>query len=151
MHQLLSGKDVLRYFPETDPPSREAVDNMILRILSHWNRHGYGLWAVESRLRRELIGRCGLQYLPDTAETEIDFIIAKGFWGSGFATEAGLASLQYGFRETGLEWIVGIAHTENRASHRVLEKLGMKFTGQTEYFGMDCYRYAIERSQVIMP
>ncbi len=146
MHQILIGKDVLRYFPNTDPPQRERVERMVLGLLKHWGEHGYGLWAVESRSNGELMGRCGLQYLPDTDEVEVDFILGRAFWGQGFATEAGRASVRYGFEELGAGCIVGIVHVENGASQRALAKLGMTRKKRAEYFGMDCYQYSVDRA-----
>jgi ribosomal-protein-alanine N-acetyltransferase len=86
-----------------------------------------------------------LQYLPETDEVEVDFILGTKFWGQGFATEAGQASLQYGFENLDIDIIVGIVHTDNAASQRVLEKIGMRFMEAKAYFGMACYRYAIVR------
>ncbi len=146
MHQIMSGKDVLRYFPGAQAPSLEQVQRMIFRFLTHWQEKGYGLWAVEHRSTGALLGRCGLQYLPETDEIEVDFILDRHYWGQGFATEAGTASLQYGFVELGLTTIVGIVHPENIASQRVLQKLGMQFAEETEYFGMACHRYVRQRS-----
>jgi RimJ/RimL family protein N-acetyltransferase len=145
MHHILGGAGVLRYFPRSDPPSRDRVREMILAQQGHWRERGYGMWAVETRSTGELVGRSGLQYLPDTDEVEVDFVLGSAHWGQGFATEAGRASLRYGFEEISLESVVGIVHPENAASRHVLEKLGMTLTGPAEYFGMACYRYAIER------
>jgi RimJ/RimL family protein N-acetyltransferase len=149
MCRILNGKGVLRYFPPTDPPGRDRVQRMISGLLKHWEEHGYGLWAMESRSNGELAGRCGLQFLPDTEEVEVDFILGREFWGQGLATEAGRASLRYGFDRLGLESIVGIVHLENRASQRVLEKLAMERVEQKQFFGIECYRYAVERSSFI--
>ena len=80
---------------------------------------------------------------PETDEVEIDFILDRHYWGRGFATEAGQAALQYGFNDLGLSMIVGIVHPENRASQRVLEKVGLQFIEETEYFGMACYRFSV--------
>ena len=146
MVRILGGKDVLRYFPRTDPPPRDRVQKMIVGLLKHWEEHGYGLWAVESRSTGDLMGRCGLQILPETEEVEVDFILGRPFWGQGFATEAGRASLQYGFEQLRLERVIGIAHVENKASQRVLEKLGMDLVEQRQLWGIECYRYAVERS-----
>jgi len=146
LQRILGEEGVLRYFPKSDPPPRDKVQAMIARQLKHWEERGYGLWAVESRPTGELLGRCGLQYLPETDETEVDFILGKKFWGQGLATEAGRASVRYGFEELPLASIVGIVHPENLASRRVLEKLGMKLIERRRYFDMDCYRYAIERA-----
>ena len=145
MHQLLSGQDVLRYFPSTKPPSLEGVERMIGRILTHWQEKGYGLWAVEHQATNALLGRCGLQYLPETDEVEIDFLLGRDFWGQGFATEAGQASMQFGFHELGLTTVVGIVHPENLASQGVLGKCGLHFVEATVYFGMACYKFVGKR------
>lgn len=145
LYTIISGKDVLKYFPGTTTPSQEQVGKMIGRLLNHWQERGYGLWAVESRESGVLMGRCGLQYIPETAEVEVDFILGRDYWGQGFATEAGQASLEYGFDEMNFDSVVGIVHPDNIGSQRVLEKLGMQFVEATEYFGMAVYRYLISR------
>jgi ribosomal-protein-alanine N-acetyltransferase len=93
-----------------------------------------------------LIGWNGLQYLPDTNEVEIGYLLARPFWGYGLALEGALPALKMGFSDFSLAEIVGIVHPENAASIRVLEKIGMSYTQATEYFGMRVRRYAI-RSQ----
>lgn len=119
---------------------------MVSSLLKHWEEYGYGLWAIESRSKGELMGRSGLQYLPETDEVEVDFILGKEFWGQGFATEAGRTGVRYGFEELGVETIVGIVHLENGASQRTLKKLGMTLKKRAQYFGMDCYQYGIDRA-----
>jgi ribosomal-protein-alanine N-acetyltransferase len=146
MYRILTGKDVLRYFPSSKPPTVDGVRRIVKGMINHWDEHGYGLWALESRSDGELIGRCGLQYLPDTDEVEVDFILGREHWGQGYATEAGSASIDYGFKELKVDFIVGIVHPKNIASQRVLEKIGMQFIEQTQYFNMECYRYTIKRS-----
>ena len=146
LHHLLSDKDVLRYFPKTDPPSRDQVLKLILGQLEHWKKHGYGWWAVERHSQKGLIGWSGLQFLPETEEVEVGYLLGKAFWGKGFATEAAKACLRFGFETIDPETIVAIVHPENIASQRVIEKLGMSLVDRCRYFGMDCYRYSIERS-----
>lgn len=142
---VLTEKDVLRYFPNSKPPSRSQVEKMVAGQLKHWQEHGYGWWAVEPRKESKFIGWCGLQYLPETDEIEVAYLLSRAYWGQGLATEAAQASLRYGFDVLGLQSIVGIVHREHNASQRVLEKLGMSLVEQAEYFGMDCFRYVIDR------
>jgi RimJ/RimL family protein N-acetyltransferase len=144
-HQILCGKDVLRYFPRSEPPPRERVEKWIQQVLAHWQAHGYGLWAVESRASGALMGRSGLQWLPETNEIEVDFLLGENFWGQGFATEAGQAGLRFGLEKLAVEFVVGIVHPENLASQRVLEKIGMTRRERACYFGMDCFRYTVDR------
>jgi RimJ/RimL family protein N-acetyltransferase len=146
LHRILGEEDVLRYFPNPNPPSQDQVGKLISSQLKHWAEHGYGWWAVEPRWENSLIGWSGLQFLPETKEVEVAYLLDKAFWGKGLASEAAQASLQFGFENFELESIVAIVHPENIASQRVIEKLGMSFVDQARYFGMDCYRYSIDRS-----
>lgn len=146
MHRILNGPNVLKYFPGPQTVTQAQVERMIGRMLAHWQEHGYGLWAVEQRTTGALLGRCGLQFITETNEVEIDFILDPASWGQGFATEAGQASLQFGFEQLNLAEVVGIVHPENLASQRVLQKLGMQFAEATEYFGMAVQRYTLSRA-----
>jgi ribosomal-protein-alanine N-acetyltransferase len=148
LHRVLGGRDVLRYFPNPEPPTMERAERMIAHQLEHWRDYGYGWWAVELSATGEYTGWCGLQFLPETEETEVGYLLGRPFWGRGLATEAAQASVRHGFEVLGLETIVAIVHPENIASQRVIEKLGMSFTGQAHYFGMPCYHYTLERTPI---
>jgi RimJ/RimL family protein N-acetyltransferase len=143
LFRILQEHDILRYFPNPNPPSREQVEKLVSGQLRHWEEHKLGWWALD--FENQMIGWCGLQFLPETREIEVGFLISKVFWGQGLATEAARSSLLFGFQDLDLECIVGIVHHENVASQRVVQKLGMSFTVRTSYFGMDCYRYSIDK------
>jgi ribosomal-protein-alanine N-acetyltransferase len=144
LYRILSDADVLRYFPDPRPPSCERVQKIISNQLQHWERHGYGWWALEPRSNKDLIGWSGLQFISETTEVEVGYLLGQPFWGQGLATEAAQACVRYGFEQLGLQTIVGIVHPENVASQRVIGKLGLSFVDRTRYFGMDCYHYRME-------
>ena len=146
LFQILGVPGVLHYFPNPDPPEKDRVQKLIEGQINHWQDHGYGWWGVELRADQKLIGWSGLQYLPDTDEIEIGYLLAKPHWGKGLATESALVGLDFGFNELGLTEIIGIAHPENIPSQCVLEKIGLQFVQEAEYFGMDCFKYSINRS-----
>jgi len=146
LYGILCQDDILRYFPNPGPPSPERVQRLVAHQLDHWAEHGLGWWAVQPHGARELIGWCGLQFLPETQETEVGYLLSRPFWGQGLATEAARTSLQFGFEELGLESIIGLVHPDNIASQRVLEKLGMGFVDRSIYFGMECLRYSLAAS-----
>lgn len=141
LHQILSVPGVLIYFPSPDPPERDRVEKLIERQIKHWEDFGYGWWAVERLADKKLLGWSGLQYLPETNEIEIGYLLGKPFWGTGLATESAQEGISYGFESLGLQEIVGIVHPENLGSQRVLEKIGLHFIREAEYFGMACYLY----------
>jgi len=138
---IMNEADIMRYFPNPDPPAVERVQNLIARLLTHWEEHDYGWWAVAPLPDQPLAGWCGLTFLPETGETEVAYLLTKAWWGRGLATEAAQAALQFGFEKLGFEQIIAVVHPENRASIRVIEKLGMDFTGRYTYFGMEVLRY----------
>ena len=144
LHRIYSQEDIRRYFPRPGPVPLEKVEEDIAGNLRHWEKHGYGWWAVESRAGSGLIGWIGLRYLPETDETEVAGLLAKEFWGRGLAVEGAVEGLRYGFEELHLKAIIGLAHPGNSRSRRVLEKLGMSYTGEKEYFGITVCRYVIE-------
>ncbi len=90
--------------------------------------------AVEYQDR--FIGLCGLE-LGFGTETDDDrcgflgFRLDPEYWGKGFATEAGAALINFGFDELGLHRVHAGCSTENHASIRVLQKLGLQLEGTT--------------------
>ena len=143
LFHILQEKDILKYFPNTKPFPRGKVEKLIQSQINQWDELGYAWWAVESGVDSALLGWSGLQYLPETDETEVGYLLSRSVWGRGYATETAIASLQFGFENFNFNEIIGITHPENIASQRVLEKAGLKFDLRTEYFGMDCFRYSI--------
>jgi ribosomal-protein-alanine N-acetyltransferase len=141
LHRIYCQEGVLRYFPQPEPPPRERIDKLIQSQLDRWEKDGYGLWAVDLKESGTLIGWCGLQFLQETDEIEVGYLLGRPYWGNGYATEAALASLHFAFETVGLRSVIAIVHPENIASQRVIEKLGMDFVDENHYFGMDCYRY----------
>ena len=57
---------------------------------------------------------------------EIGWIFNRAYHGQGYATEAAMALLQYGFETLHLHRIIATCQPENVASCRVMEKLGMR-------------------------
>ena len=143
LHRILTQDEILRYFPRPEPPDLARVERLIDGQLQHWDKHGLGWWAVELADTGELLGWNGLQYLPETKEVEVGYLLSRRHWGQGLATEGAQAALRFGFETLGLSCIVGVVHPANVASQRVLEKTGLTFVNEAEYFGMHVYRYVI--------
>lgn len=116
--------------------TREESDAFIERIVLHAHKHGFALWALETREASpagppgSFIGFAGLNETPFQAHftpaIEIGWRLAKAAQGRGYATEAARAALDFGFRVAGLEEIVSFTTPNNLASRRVMEKLGMR-------------------------
>ena len=138
---LLADPDVMRYVEDGQPKDRDVAEKALNSIIAHWERHGFGRWAVEEKASREFVGFGGLRSLHGTPE--VVYHMAPAHWGKGYATELGRASLDFGFNERGFDQIVAIAKPDNAASVHVMEKLGMKFRQRTSYYDIEVVEYAI--------
>jgi RimJ/RimL family protein N-acetyltransferase len=118
---------VMEFFPSV--VSREASDALADRVEKHFQKHGFGPWAVELIETGEFIGFTGLSIpnfeAPFMPAVEIGWRLSAEHWGCGFATEAAGASMQYGFGELRLDEIVSFTVPANVRSRRVMEKIGM--------------------------
>jgi len=74
---------------------------------------------------------------------DIAFWLLPAYWGTGLATEAGRAVLQYGLEHLHLGRIIGLVEPRNAASIRVLEKLGMSRDKLVTYHGEETLIYAL--------
>jgi ribosomal-protein-alanine N-acetyltransferase len=146
LFEIMREKDIFQYFPPSTPPTLEKAERYITHQLSHWEKFGYGHWAVET-LEGELAGWNGLEFLPDTGETEVGYLLGCRFRGQGYATEAAHAAVEFSFQKAGLVSIIGLVHRDNAASIRVLEKCGLRFVDDKVYFGMELRRYRLERAE----
>jgi ribosomal-protein-alanine N-acetyltransferase len=149
LHKFLLDRDVIRYFPRTEPWSIETVQRWMDSQQNQWDDHGYGWWALELRENHKLIGWCGLGFLDETEETEVLYLLGKPYWGRGLATESAKFSINYAFKITNLDMIIGLNHVDNYASQRVLEKTGLSFSTRAQYFGLEVNKYTVSRDQFV--
>jgi RimJ/RimL family protein N-acetyltransferase len=86
--------------------------------------------AIAPRERpSELVGAVGLGIEREHGVGELGYWIARETWGRGYATEAALAIVRYGFETLGLRRIQARHFTRNAPSGRVMQKLGMRHEG----------------------
>ena len=118
---------VMEHFPGV--LTRAESDAMVERIEAHFERYGFGLWAVEVRERSSFIGFVGLAVPSFEAHftpcVEVGWRLAQQCWGLGYATEAARAAVTFGFGQLSLEEIVSFTVPENERSRRVMNRLGM--------------------------
>ncbi len=93
---------------------------------------------VSGRTKSRQESREWLEWAIDSYEKSRDR------WGRGLATEAAMASRDYGFGELGLDRLISIIHPENLASRRVAEKTGLRVERPAIHKGFDVVIYAVE-------
>ncbi len=145
LFMLNNDPEVLKY--TGDPPFQSEKDALsFIRSYDDYRSKGMGRWAVLNKKDHSFIGWCGLKKHED-GMIDLGFRFYRKEWGKGYATESAAACLDFGIRQMGLREIVGRAARENKASIRVLEKIGMKYWKDDECDGIAdavYYRYLID-------
>jgi len=117
--------------------SREESDALAARIQSHFDTHGFSLWAVEIPGVAPFAGFIGLAVPPFEAHftpcVEIGWRLDAACWNRGYATEGARAAMTYGFETLGLSEIVSFTTSGNVRSRRVMDRLGMRHNASDDF------------------
>lgn len=144
--RIMGQDEVGQWLPRGRGYTKEEVGKFLDNIAKHWQEKGYGIWAVIEKDSGKIIGHCGLNYVKQNDEVEVLYGFGKEYWGFGYATEAAKAALTFGSEKIGLDRIVAFAKTDNIASRKVIEKIGLKYIKDIEIFGMICAYYELYKS-----
>jgi len=147
LFEIFSDPDVVRFLGTGATPSREEAQAVLNSYFAHWQRRGYGRFALIYKESGRLIGYCGLRWRSDQNQPEIVYLLAKEFWGRGLATEAARACLEYGFHNLNFQQIIAVTSIANIASQRVMNKLGMRYEREERLDEMDTVVYSISRNE----
>jgi RimJ/RimL family protein N-acetyltransferase len=85
--------------------------------------------AIIIRESAALCGGIGLLIEADHCRAELGYWIGVPYWGKGYATEAAMEMVKYGFETLGLQRIFASYVPRNIASGNVLRKIGMRHEG----------------------
>jgi len=89
--------------------------------------YGHHMWRVERKADGAVIGMCGLIKRDTLEHVDVGYAFLPAYRGKGYAHEAAAASMAYGRQALGIDTIVAIVKPGNRASAKVLERLGLVY------------------------
>ena len=130
MYLLNADPEVIRYTGDKAFASVEESYNFIAAY-NPYDTEGFGRWVCVLKDTNEIIGWCGLRMQPDIGLVDLGYRFHKRFWGKGYGTEAGLVSVEHGFKDHNLDVIIGRVDKNNIGSIRILEKCGMAYWKET--------------------
>ncbi len=123
---LNADAEVMQYFPAT--LDRAQSDALADQIESHFETHGFGMWAMERRNDGAFIGFTGLNIVkfasPIENDVEIGWRFARDCWGLGLGPEAATAALTNAWTHD-IARIVSMTVAANRRSWWLMERLGL--------------------------
>jgi len=124
-----------------DPITYQEAENQIMWMHENHKQIAPGkifhlCLAIIDKATHQFIGWCGLDHRDPAKPFPVLFYLLKErYWGKGLATEATGALLDYAFRDLCLSRINSACAFENTASKRVMEKIGMRYSGLDEAGG----------------
>ncbi len=124
VHKYLWNKPVLKI---------EESIAILESVMKQYDSNGIGRFAMHLKENNAFVGWCGLKYNTEIVNNKTNFYdigyrLNEKYWGKGFATEASLPWIDYGFEKMNIEKIEAAAHKNNLASNKILQKIGLKFT-----------------------
>ncbi|HUV10395.1 MAG TPA: GNAT family N-acetyltransferase [Acidimicrobiia bacterium] len=118
------------HFPYGRAFTRAETRTFLDAQMEEWDEGGFGCWAARARASGRMIGYVGIsvpRFLPEILPAvEVGWRFEPSARGKGFATEGARAALDESFGTLGLEVACSVPQSDNPASVRVAERLGMR-------------------------
>jgi RimJ/RimL family protein N-acetyltransferase len=142
--EILQNKDVMYAYEHSF--SDDEVKKWYNKLITgHYEKHGFGLWAVIHKDKNEFLGQCGLtfQEIDEKEYLEIGYLFKKKHWHNGYAVESAKGCKKYAFEELKAEIVYSIIRDNNVASQNVAKRIGMEKMDETikHYSNMDVVHY----------
>jgi len=158
---LDSDRTVMRFINGGTPSDRQVIQKQILKWLTYYEKYeNYGLWASIEKSSKDFIGWFhfypGIENafavelnLVSGNEIALGYRLCQSSWGKGYATEASQALLTKGFDEWGVQKVSAWALIANKASIRVMEKLGLQFEKEFVFTANQLPNLSAEERQAV--
>ena len=120
-------------------PLCEAKEQLRTYITTRYPLFEYGLWTIVEKATGTVLGRAGIEELPEcceglSGEPELSYLIGKEYRGNDYAAEACQAILHYAAEELEMDRIYLRTSKDNFPSQKLAEKLGLlKVESITKY------------------
>jgi [ribosomal protein S5]-alanine N-acetyltransferase len=133
MFRMDSNPIVHKYLWNTPAKDISEIITVIEYLNKQYEENKIGRYATFLKENGQFIGWTGIKYINDHVENgntnfyDYGYRLDEPFWNKGYATEATLFWLDYGFNQMNIEKMNAYTHAQNGASNHILSKCGMEF------------------------
>lgn len=143
-YNMNANKNVIKYTGDSPFSSIEDARTFLADYIKQYDLYNMARWAVCLKESDEMIGWCGLKYHEEENLVDVGYRFYEKYWNKGYATESTIAAIYYGFNTLNLKEILAHVHLDNKASHNVVLKSGMKFVKDFMYDNKPAKLYSIK-------
>ena len=123
LHALWTAPALRHFLWDDHVLSLEQTRDQVMQSQYLFEQRGFGFWAAFDA-EQVLVGFCGYGFFRNDHELELLYGVHAAHWLRGYGREIAEAMVGYGFDLLHLSEIRASVDTPNRASQRVLERLG---------------------------
>jgi ribosomal-protein-alanine N-acetyltransferase len=144
-----SNPNVHKYLWNKPVQKIEEINEIIDSVRKQYVDNGIGRFAMISKETNEFVGWAGLKFNTEMVNNKVNFYdigyrLDEKFWGKGYASEATIVWLKYAFEIMNIKTMEAAAHSDNLASNRILQKIGMQMTETYLEDGISWNWYTLE-------
>ena len=133
MFAMDNNPNVHKYLWQQPTQELNETIKIIKMVQKQYEENKIGRFATIIKETSEFIGWTGIKFVNNHVENgntnfyDYGYRLNEKFWNKGFATEASIGWLDYGFNQMKIHEMNAYTHAENGASNHVLQKVGFNF------------------------
>ena len=133
LYALYRDPEVMQWI-SGEPTEYDHTKMFLEKHIADYKNHGFGMYATMLKSNGHMIGRCGLFPVETESgmEGDIAWMFRPAYWTKGFGTEFAHKMIEIGFADLKLTRIFATAASQNHASVRIMQKVGMQLVSKGE-------------------
>ncbi len=130
--RLINDPIAMRYTAGTTTLSKDKALEGYKRRIELFGHNPTYIFSIIEKSSRTYIGYCGIRYWDVIEGVELLYGYNQEHWGKGYGSEAALAVADFAFNDLAMTELFGIVYPANKASEKILQKVGFKYIKDVE-------------------
>ncbi|MDY3846089.1 MAG: GNAT family N-acetyltransferase [Eubacteriales bacterium] len=127
MYEYSSSSKVTKYLLWRRHPNINYTREYAKYLMDKYSEGVFYDWAIELKENHKMIGTVGFSSFDfETDSAEIGYVLAPDYQHEGYATEAAMRVIEFGFSYLHADKIYARYMYRNHASRRVMDRCGMR-------------------------
>jgi RimJ/RimL family protein N-acetyltransferase len=133
---MCADEEVMRHIGSGGIVGRDIAWRQMALFAGQWALRDYGMWALAEASSGTLVGRAGFLNPEGWPANELGWLLARAYWGRGYAFEASRAARRHGREVMGLTGrLISLIRAENARSLALAQRLGARHEETIEFMG----------------